>query len=146
MGGVRPNTLESIRARLVPEGDCLVWSGSKDAGGYGKVRYQGRSHRVHRIIFEAAYGPTELLVCHRCDNPPCARLDHLFAGTYADNAHDAIAKGRMPPHGEVGEWQRAKTHCPAGHPYDEVNTAVAVYIKKGKPTTTRRCRACSRAR
>lgn len=36
-------------------------------------------------------------------------------------------------------WQRLKTHCPHGHPYDEENTR---YTKKGH----RQCRTCMRER
>jgi hypothetical protein len=35
-----------------------------------------------------------LEVCHRCDNPPCTELLHLFLGTSQDNADDMVAKDR----------------------------------------------------
>lgn len=50
-----------------------------------------------------------------------------------------MAKGR--PTG-AALTQRAKTHCPQGHPYDEANTRVG---KRGDGRTFRICRACSLA-
>ena len=52
---------------------------------------------AHRVAWELAYGqvPNGLFVCHRCDNPPCVRPEHLFLGTARDNTQDAIAKGRF---------------------------------------------------
>jgi hypothetical protein len=38
-------------------------------------------------------GPDECAL-HRCDNPPCVREDHLFAGSKADNNRDRQAKDR----------------------------------------------------
>jgi hypothetical protein len=48
------------------------------------------------VAWRLTYGsiPQDLLVLHRCDNPPCVRPTHLFLGTYKDNADDMMAKGR----------------------------------------------------
>jgi len=35
-----------------------------------------------------------LVVCHRCDNRKCARVDHVFWGSNTDNVRDAELKGR----------------------------------------------------
>jgi hypothetical protein len=60
------------------------------------VYYKGRNHHVHRVNWIIHNGPipAEKLVCHKCDNPWCYRLDHLFAGTAKDNTTDMIIKGR----------------------------------------------------
>lgn len=71
---------------------CIVWTGTRVRSGYGL--YRGR--RAHRVAYELAYGPIPpgLEVMHRCDNRPCVRPEHLWAGTHADNMRDKVAKGR----------------------------------------------------
>jgi hypothetical protein len=51
---------------------------------------------AHRIAYELECGPVPegMFVLHRCDNPPCVRVSHLFLGTRADNLADMRAKGR----------------------------------------------------
>ena len=110
---------------------CVEWDGARDQNGYGIARDGDRTVRVHRAVYEATYGPLdpEAVVMHRCDNPPCYRIDHLQAGSHGENHADMIAKGRWSKRVTV-------THCPAGHPYDEANTR----WYKGR----RNCRACAR--
>lgn len=77
-------------------GACLVWTGCRTAGGYGRVRVANRTDWAHRTAYRLAVGaiPPGMFVCHRCDNPPCVEPTHLFLGTALDNNRDRIAKGR----------------------------------------------------
>ena len=80
-------------------GACLVWQGAKNTRGYSFISIGAKLIRVHRLIWKLAYGdiPQGLNVLHKCDNPPCIKLDHLFLGTLKDNTRDAILKGRFRP-------------------------------------------------
>lgn len=74
---------------------CWEWTGSLSRRGYGRMGTGPSRISAHRLAWTLAHGdPGHLLVCHRCDNPKCVRIDHLFLGTDADNVRDCIAKGR----------------------------------------------------
>lgn len=77
---------------------CLEWQRMRH-GGYGYMSYRGRSQRVHRLSYEAHFGPIPkgLLVCHACDNPCCLAIEHLFLGTPKQNVADMHRKGRARP-------------------------------------------------
>lgn len=68
-----------------------------NAAGYGVVYLDGREQRAHRVVWVEAHGPIPegSEVRHRCDNPPCIRLDHLILGTHAENMADAVERGRI---------------------------------------------------
>lgn len=78
--------------------ECWEWRRSRKADGYGQFKLaSGQSpQRSSRIAWILTFGaiPDRLWVLHRCDNPPCCNLAHLFLGTAADNHADMTAKGR----------------------------------------------------
>jgi hypothetical protein len=79
---------------------CWGWTG-QTRDGYATLRLGGRGTaivRASRIAWRIHTGtepPDGVLVCHRCDNPPCTRGDHLFLGDHAANSADKVAKGRQ---------------------------------------------------
>ncbi len=127
--------MEWVLRRCTPEPNtgCLLWCGSSDKRGYGRIRrrsnhaYEG----VHRFVYELHFGPIQkgLFVLHKCDVPACVLIDHLFLGTQKDNMADMHKKGR---------WTKgATTHCRNGHPFYGENLI--------KTKRQRVCRACTEA-
>jgi len=79
--------------------DCWEWQGSHDIGGYGFLRNSnGKNKRLTHFMWESIPNNPKILpglvLCHKCDNPPCINPYHLFLGTRKDNAMDMAEKGR----------------------------------------------------
>lgn len=92
----RPSLAERLRSKLVERDGCIEFTGARNPDGYGVLQSNYRRVMAHRLAFELEVGaiPEGLLVCHRCDNPPCCNPSHLFLGTVAVNAWDMAQKGR----------------------------------------------------
>lgn len=116
---------------------CFQWVEGRFTGGYGNVAVLGSAVQAHRFVFEWINGPLPvgIEVCHHCDNPPCIRPSHLFAGTHQDNMDDRDRKGRTP---WPARLNAAKTHCDHGHEFTAENTYV-------RPDGWRACRTCRAA-
>ena len=76
--------------------DCINHP-NKPSSRYVRLNQDdGSSIGAHRLAYINKYGPVprDLVVCHKCDNPTCVNVDHLFIGTYQDNMDDMVGKGR----------------------------------------------------
>lgn len=102
----RIRTLEERFAEKVhhePMSGCWLWGGCRDSKGYGQIRRGANADgvamatAVSLLLHKGIVVPYGMVVCHRCDNPPCVNPDHLFVGTHKDNNDDKVRKGRDKP-------------------------------------------------
>ena len=85
---------------------CLLWYAPRNHRGYGTVSFGGETWFTHRLSYVAHHGPVPIgmFVCHRCDNPACNAIEHLFLGTPQENTDDARRKGRL-------RWRTSRLHA-----------------------------------
>jgi hypothetical protein len=118
------------RERTDDPASCWLWVGSTNAPpkDYARLHAVGLKRTgAHRVAYELFVGPIPdgLDLDHLCRTPRCVNPFHLEAVTQREN----IRRGTQ------GHDNRAKTHCPRGHAYDQANTYVN---SRGQ----RMCRAC----
>lgn len=95
--------LPFIKSRLTlnEETGCMDFRGCDNGSGYGIVDISEGGKRicrvmVHRAIYEEAHGPIaeEVKIRHSCDRTRCCNIDHLLAGSNADNVQDRVERNR----------------------------------------------------
>jgi hypothetical protein len=138
-----PSVEERFWSKVRKTETCWLWMATRNNQGYGEfwVAAAGKKVLAHRFAYELLVGSI----------PEGLTLDHVRANGCTSHACvKAIADEHGLPHLEpVTERENIlrsdsfsarnarKTHCPAGHPYDEVNTYVS---RQGG----RNCRTCHR--
>jgi HNH endonuclease len=107
---------------------CWLWNGAMHNNGYGRV---GQMY-AHRYAYRLLVGdiPSGREIDHLCGNRRCVNPAHLEPVSH----HENLLRGNS-----FSGVESRKTHCPAGHPYDLLNT----YISKAG---SRHCRTCHRNR
>lgn len=136
--GMRPNTIETVLARVDQNGPiptnpsrplstgCWLWTGGCFPAGYGSVSMGNKTHLVHRVVYEALVGqiPEGLDLDHLCRVRRCCRPDHLEPVTTQVN---------------IARQERALApECKRGHLFTEKTT----YFVVG--TLQRQCKLCQR--
>lgn len=118
--------------RVEIEGDCIVSTYSTGSHGYSQIGWVEDSVRKlklgHRLAWESFNGPIPdgMTVDHICRNRRCVKIEHLRLLT---NIQNATLNGN-----------KAKSHCPEGHPYDKDNTYLVASTKH------RQCKICRNTR
>lgn len=109
--------------------ECMPWKGAIGPKGEPRLdRGIGGTVLVHRLVWEAQYGPVPdgYAVHHECQNRRCVNPHHLA----------------VMPHGEHTSYHKkgvASVLCKSGHHLSGDN----VYIT---PDNRRQCRECGRRR
>lgn len=119
--------------------ECWPWTGyiekSGRAEGYAKFQVSTHwsewAHRVSYMLFVRRRIPHGCVIDHvkerGCHSRACVNPNHLEAITQQQNT----LRGNGP-----SAMNAKKTHCPAGHPYDDANTFF------GREKHDRKCRIC----
>lgn len=122
---------------------CVEYTGTLNKDGYGVVCFYGFKNRktylAHRL---SAYlggilddlNDSDIHVCHKCDNPRCIDIRHLYQGSRYDNQEDSVLRKR--------HVNSKKEFCKHGHPLNGFN--LYTYLYKGK--IKRACKICKRNR
>lgn len=115
-------------------GECIEWTGRRTSYGHGMLYANVHQIRdwsesgltefdrspiyAHRVAFSLFHGPIpyRLVICHKCDNPPCFNPKHLFLGTYKDNVADSQNKGRRP----IAEWNKSAVCLMCEQPFIKI--------------------------
>lgn len=135
-------TDDHYRTKLMARGTmqssgCFEWQGHRNWYNYGETCFRAGVWIVSRLAWHLWRGPipTGIRVLHKCDNPACFNVAHLFLGTPQANTLDMVRKGRHHYSPE------RKTHCVNGHEF----TAENIYRAPSRPGK-RQCRQCMRDR
>lgn len=94
-----------LMMRVVPDGDCLRWTGNHNAKGYGRVYHRGKVVKVHRLLWEIDRGPIPegMVLDHICQTKDCVMTSHMQLLTVRE--HNALGHRR----GQLGWKQLHRT-------------------------------------
>ncbi len=132
------------KIEITTETGCWRWTATHNArvgSDPGRFYYLGKGWVAHRWAWEAIKGPVPegLVLDHYlfpggCIGPRCASPEHVTLATFREN----VLRGNGP-----SARNARKTACPAGHPYDRVDTRGGRYCSICKAAHMRRYRAAA---
>jgi hypothetical protein len=139
-----PSPFERLYSRCArSESGCLEWQGPVTWDGYGQIFAWGKPWKAHRLAYTLRHGPIPegAAICHKCDNPRCIELEHLYAGTQLSNVSDMLDRGRHVPRGggRLPDSKRPVRRARSTHWRSKLgpseSDAVATALAAGEPVT-----------
>lgn len=102
-----PLLIEEFWRRVLKTDYCWFWTRALDVDGYGDFC----GVPTHRLAWTLTNGPIpkDLVICHRCNNPPCVNPAHLFADTNENNQRHRFSQGRVLVAPRDWSWLRQPT-------------------------------------
>lgn len=114
------------------ERPCLIWTGSLNKWGHGRVWFEEEFIAAHRLAWWLFFGNDPVdQVNHLCDIPSCCEPTHLYDGTQEQNMQDKLRRIQSTP------------YFSCGHPRIEDNFKISI-TKNGKQNIG--CRECQKLR
>lgn len=109
---------------------CQVWTRTHNRQGYGVLRFKGRQHKAHRLVYETYVGaiPDKHAMHHTCECKACVNPSHLVPLT--PEVHGLISKP-------------AQAFCIRGHPMTPENLYAYPKARCKNGNLQRTCRKCS---
>lgn len=111
---------ERFWEKVIWDGDCWSWIGSKDGKGYGRLNIAKYLHPAHRWSYERLVGEIAegMVIDHLCHNRACVRPDHLRQATIKQNTENLRgirSDNTSGYHGvkfrkDTGKWVPEVTH------------------------------------
>ena len=123
-----------IQSKIRIVNGCWLWVAAKNAHGYGRVRWDGKGRKAHRVVYSILIGDPGKELDHLCRTRSCVNPDHLEPVTHAEN----VRRGNSAQ--ALSEKYAQPRNCPNGHPMQGEN--LRVYVKSDG-CLNRRCRTCS---
>lgn len=122
-------------SKVVPKGDCLLWTAALDADGYGRFSLGREMVPAHQVSFLLKVGrlPDQTLdLDHTCRIRKCVAVPHLEEVSHRVNTQRGL----------VGKYvHKLRTHCLKGHALSGAN----LLLEKNREVVVRRCLACKQA-
>lgn len=126
------NAADRFWAKVDKSGDCWLWTGNRDRGGYGRFKMAERYVGAHRhVLILAGVDIGGMEVDHLCFNRACVNPDHLRVVTHKQNMENRAGANPNSKTGIRGvswhirmfRWCAVVKHN--GRPYSKYFTDIA---------------------
>lgn len=107
--------VERLEAKIAFSDGCWTWTAALSGRGYGVIRWAGRNHLAHRMVYIVLVGPIPagMDLDHTCENTACVNPAHLEPVADAENKRRQ-AERRRTCKARLHPWAESRVRRGAG--------------------------------